>query len=146
MANNDVITDGGAVASTTTDEKKVEPMIEASPSHAGSDVGKDTEARHPETKPTVRGFFHWHEPGTSKEEKKLIFKIDFYLLTFSCLMYFLKQLDQNNVANAYVSGMADQLGFGPGDELSWMNTYFLIGEFKFPLTNLPWRKLSLTAA
>ena len=23
--------------------------------------------------------------------------------------------------------MADQLGFGPGDELSWMNTYFLIG-------------------
>lgn len=24
--------------------------------------------------------------------------------------------------------MADQLGFGPGDELSWMNTYFLIGK------------------
>lgn len=37
------------------------------------------------------------------------------------------QLDQNNVANAYVSGMADDLGFGPGDELSWMNTYFSIG-------------------
>lgn len=93
-----------------------------------SDHGKDAEAAVPQEKPTIAGFFHWHEPGTSKEEKKLIFKIDFFLLTFSCLMYFLKQLDQNNVANAYVSGMADQLGFGPGDELSWMNTYFLIGK------------------
>ena len=24
--------------------------------------------------------------------------------------------------------MSEQLGFGPGDELSWMNTYFLIGK------------------
>ncbi|KAM0330762.1 hypothetical protein ACHAQA_003716 [Verticillium albo-atrum] len=75
----------------------------------------------------LKRFFRWHEPGTSKEEKRLIFKLDWFLLSYSCLMFFLKQLDQNNVANAYVSGMADQLGFGPGDELSWMNTYFLIG-------------------
>ncbi|KAL2672879.1 hypothetical protein Neosp_013595 [[Neocosmospora] mangrovei] len=59
-------------------------------------------------------WFHWHEPGTSKEEKKLIFKLD-------C------QLDGNNVSNAYVSGMSEELGFGPGNELSWMNTYFSIG-------------------
>ena len=37
------------------------------------------------------------------------------------------QLDQNNISNAYVSGMAEELGFGPGNELSWMNTYFSIG-------------------
>lgn len=37
------------------------------------------------------------------------------------------QLDQNNVSNAYVSGMETELGFGPGNELSWMNTYFAIG-------------------
>ena len=37
-------------------------------------------------------WFHWHEPGTSKEEKRLIFKLDFFLLTFSCLTYFLKQV------------------------------------------------------
>ncbi|KAH7139485.1 major facilitator superfamily domain-containing protein [Dendryphion nanum] len=72
-------------------------------------------------------WWHWHEPGTSKEEKRLIFKLDWFLLSFSCLLFFIKQLDQNNVSNAYVSGMADELKFGPGNELSWMNTYFNIG-------------------
>ncbi|KAK2690687.1 hypothetical protein QWA68_010485 [Fusarium oxysporum] len=74
-----------------------------------------------------RRWFSWHEPGTSPEEKKLIFKLDWFMLSFACLMFFIKQLDQNNISNAYVSGMADELGFGPGNELSWMNTYFSIG-------------------
>lgn len=72
-------------------------------------------------------WFHWHEPNTSPAEKRLLFKLDWFLLSFSCLTYFIKQLDQNNVSNAYVSGMEEELGFGPGDELSWMNTYFNIG-------------------
>ncbi|OLN81967.1 Pantothenate transporter liz1-like protein 13 [Colletotrichum chlorophyti] len=72
-------------------------------------------------------WFHWHEPGTSAEEKRLIFKLDFFLLSYSCLMFFIKQLDQNNISNAYVSGMSEELGLGPGNELSWMNTYFNIG-------------------
>lgn len=38
------------------------------------------------------GWFHWHEPGTSKEEKRLIFKLDWFLLSFSCLTYFIKQV------------------------------------------------------
>lgn len=37
------------------------------------------------------------------------------------------KLDGNNVSNAYVSGMSAELGFGPGDELSWMNTFFSVG-------------------
>ncbi|KAL2830484.1 major facilitator superfamily transporter [Aspergillus cavernicola] len=75
-------------------------------------------------RPERRRFFQWHEPGASKEEKWLIFKLDWFLLSFSCLTFFIKQLDQNNVTNAYASGMSDELGFGPGNELSWMNTYF----------------------
>uniref|UniRef100_A0A8H7N302 Major facilitator superfamily (MFS) profile domain-containing protein n=1 Tax=Bionectria ochroleuca TaxID=29856 RepID=A0A8H7N302_BIOOC len=80
----------------------------------------------PQAEP-ASGWFHWHEPGTSKEEKKLIFKLDWFLLSWSCLMFFVKQLDQNNISNAYVSGMSEELKFGPGNELSWMNTYFSIG-------------------
>ena len=76
----------------------------------------------PERKETRSGWFQWHEPGTSKEEKRLIMKLDWFLLSFSCLMFFLKQLDGNNVSNAYVSGMREELGFGAGNELSWMNT------------------------
>ena len=37
-------------------------------------------------------WFHWHEPGTSKEEKRLIFKLDWFLLSFACLMFFIKQV------------------------------------------------------
>lgn len=29
---------------------------------------------------------HWHEPGTSKEEKWLIRKLDIFILTYSCLV------------------------------------------------------------
>jgi ACS family pantothenate transporter-like MFS transporter len=83
------------------------------------------------------GWFHWHEPGTSPEEKKLIFKLDWFLLSYSCLCFFIKQLDGNNVSNAYVSGMQEDLKFGPGDELSWMNTYFNIGAIiGGPVSNL----------
>ncbi|KAH8422532.1 uncharacterized protein LDX57_000286 [Aspergillus melleus] len=81
--------------------------------------------------------FHWHDPGTSREEKVLIFKLDWFLLSYSCLCFFIKQLDQNNISNAYVSGMKEDLGFGPGDELSWMNTFFNAGQIiGGPFSNL----------
>lgn len=83
-------------------------------------------------------WLHWHEPGTSRVYKKLIFKLDWFLLSFSCLYFFIKQLDGNNISNAYVFGMKEELGFGPGNELSWMNTYFSIGQSVCgPLSNLP---------
>lgn len=52
---------------------------------------------------------HWHEPGTSKEEKWLIRKLDIFILTYSCLCFFIKYLDTGNVSNAYVSGMKEEL-------------------------------------
>ncbi|KAL2855960.1 alpha/beta-hydrolase [Aspergillus pseudoustus] len=87
-------------------------------------VAKPSSASSSNEQPPRRRFFQWHEPGTSKAEKWLIFKLDWFLLSFSCLCFFVKQLDQNNVTNAYASGMSADLGFGPGNELSWMNTYF----------------------
>ncbi|RDW77002.1 putative major facilitator superfamily permease-3 [Coleophoma cylindrospora] len=82
-------------------------------------------------------WLRWHEPGTTKQEKRLIAKLDWFLLSYSCLCFFMKQLDSNNVSNAYVSGMKEDLGFGPGNELSWMNTYFNIGQILGgPIANL----------
>ncbi|CAI7630366.1 unnamed protein product [Penicillium glandicola] len=95
-----------------------------------------TDSHHNEPRSSQR-WFHWHEPGATKADKKLIFKLDFFLLSYSCLCFFIKQLDGNNVSNAYVSGMQEELGFGPGDELSWMNTYFSIGAIVGgPISNL----------
>ncbi|KAF2136505.1 uncharacterized protein K452DRAFT_237392 [Aplosporella prunicola CBS 121167] len=86
------------------------------------------------------GWFHWHDPGTSKAEKKLIFKMDWFLLSYGCLCFFIKQLDGNNVSNAYVSGMKEELGFGPGNELSWMNTFFNVGQ----IIGGPWANLIIS--
>lgn len=47
-----------------------------------------------------RGWFYWHEPGTSSVEKKLVLTLDWFLLSFSCFCFFVNQLDQNTVSNA----------------------------------------------
>ncbi|KAB2575634.1 Pantothenate transporter liz1 [Lasiodiplodia theobromae] len=70
--------------------------------------------------------WHWHEPGTIKEEKWLIRKLDIFILTYSCLCFFIKYLDQTNISNAYVSGMKEELGLY-GNELNLMTTYYNIG-------------------
>jgi MFS transporter, ACS family, pantothenate transporter len=54
-------------------------------------------------------FFFWYPEGTSVFEKKLLFKIDFFILTYGCLSYFTKWLDTANLSNAYVSGMQQDL-------------------------------------
>lgn len=133
--------------------KPVEPIdgVHNKDGISTTSVAAANDMSEPPQLPENAGWFHWHEPGTCREEKRLIFKIDVFLLSYSCLMFFIKQvrsdasmtgtprrppelternaaqLDQNNISNAYVSGMSDELGFGPGDELSWMNTYFNIG-------------------
>ncbi|KAJ5584268.1 major facilitator superfamily domain-containing protein [Penicillium hispanicum] len=88
-----------------------------------------TMADEPDNPRKVSGFgrlFQWHEPGTSKEEKWLIFKLDFFILLYTCLTFFVKYLDQTNVTNAYVSGMKEDLNLR-GNELNWFTTYFNIG-------------------
>ncbi|KAI5364979.1 Putative major facilitator superfamily, MFS transporter superfamily [Septoria linicola] len=45
----------------------------------------------------------------SNEERRLLRKLDFSILTIGCLGFFLKHLDQGNLANAYVSGMQEDL-------------------------------------
>jgi ACS family pantothenate transporter-like MFS transporter len=136
--NNQQVDNGPSAIPASLDESHSN-QIEASQFHhgfkteKGIDVVQEASDHSSVDKTTtqdknVKGrWFHWHEPGTSAAEKKLIFKLDWFLLSFSCLCFFIKQLDQNNISNAYVSGMKEELNFGPGNELSWMNSYFLIG-------------------
>ncbi|KAK3353946.1 major facilitator superfamily domain-containing protein [Lasiosphaeria hispida] len=63
---------------------------------------------------------------TSPDERRLVQKIDFFILTFCCLSYFFNYLDRMNLANAYVSGMKEELGF-KGDQLNQINTVFTVG-------------------
>ncbi|KAK0620728.1 major facilitator superfamily domain-containing protein [Immersiella caudata] len=59
-------------------------------------------------------------------ERKLVRKIDFFILTFCCLSYFVNYLDRTNLNNAYVSGMKEELGFR-GNQLNVINTVFTVG-------------------
>ncbi|KAK0723524.1 pantothenate transporter [Lasiosphaeria miniovina] len=59
-------------------------------------------------------------------ERRLVRKIDFFILTFCCLSYFLNYLDRSNVSNAYVSGMKEDVGF-EGDQLNQINTCLTVG-------------------
>lgn len=79
---------------------------------------------------------------TDPAERRLVRKIDFFILSFCCLSYLLNyvsvtcsvtrlantciQLDRTNLANAYVSGMKEDLGF-QGDQLNHINTCFTVG-------------------
>ncbi|KAJ2969937.1 hypothetical protein NQ176_g8418 [Zarea fungicola] len=74
-------------------------------------------------KERVRDYFsNVYQPG----ERKLIQKIDFFILTFCCLSYFVNYLDRSNLNNAYLTGMKADLNF-KGDQLTQINTCFTIG-------------------
>ncbi|KAL1595295.1 hypothetical protein SLS60_009985 [Paraconiothyrium brasiliense] len=53
--------------------------------------------------------FDWYPSHYSKEEKKLLRKLDCILLTMCCLCFYIKWLDQNALNSAYVSGMREEL-------------------------------------
>ncbi|KAG9767785.1 Pantothenate transporter liz1 [Exophiala dermatitidis] len=69
---------------------------------------------------------YFRGPPTSKEERKLVFKLDFFILTFCCLAYFMNYLDRQNLSQAYVSGMKEELGFR-GNQLTVVNTIYSVG-------------------
>lgn len=68
----------------------------------------------------------WDSPDKTKEEKWFLFKLDFFLLTYSCLSYLCKNLDQSNLSNAYTSGLKEAIGM-EGSDLTYMTNVFAAG-------------------
>jgi len=62
----------------------------------------------------------------SAEEKKLLRKLDFSILTIACVGFFMKFLDQTNIMNAYVSGMRTDLAMN-GNEYTYAQTAYTVG-------------------
>lgn len=70
--------------------------------HYDSDVIKET------PKHNWRSYI-WDSLDKSPEERRFLFKLDAAVLTFASLGYFIKNLDQININNAFVSGMKEGL-------------------------------------
>ncbi|KAH7024741.1 major facilitator superfamily transporter [Microdochium trichocladiopsis] len=66
------------------------------------------------TRDKVRTFFLGAE-ATTNEERKLVQKIDFFIMTYCCLAYFFNFLDRAAFANAYVAGLRESLAMGGHD-------------------------------
>lgn len=115
--------------------------------------------------PSTRGALHsvrvalWGETPPSKAEQRLLFKIDWFILSFCCLAYFSNYLDRANINNAYVSGMKEDLHMH-GNQITKINTIFscgyivgmlpmnvallkIPGRYWFPFSILGWGLLTL---
>lgn len=51
----------------------------------------------------------WDTWELPPKERWLLFKVDAFVLTFASIGYFLKNIDQTNVNNAFLSGMEEDL-------------------------------------
>lgn len=47
--------------------------------------------------------------ATSVEERRFVRKLDVILMTYGCVAYCIKSIDQSNYLNAYVSGMKEDV-------------------------------------
>ncbi|KAL2815212.1 major facilitator superfamily domain-containing protein [Aspergillus cavernicola] len=68
----------------------------------------------------------WDTFDYPPEERRLIFKIDFFILTWASFSYFSKNLNSNNLSNAYVSGMKEELNV-VGNQYQTFTTMWTIG-------------------
>ena len=62
----------------------------------------------------------------SPAERKLLRKLDMSILIVACLGFFMKFLDQTNIANAYISGMKTDLAMN-GNEYTYAGTAYTVG-------------------
>lgn len=65
----------------------------------------------------------WYDPNTSAEEKKLLYKLDILILTYTSLSFFTKFLDVSALNNAYVSGMKEDINMN-GNDLNYVNAVY----------------------
>ncbi|KAI9039353.1 putative pantothenate transporter [Aspergillus affinis] len=70
-------------------------------------------------------FVRWYPTDMTYLEKRLVMKLDLLILTFGCLSFFTKYLDQQAITNAYVSGMKEDLGL-QGNEINYITTAFWV--------------------
>lgn len=66
------------------------------------------------------------EPPSNPTERSYLFKLDVFVLSYVCLLYWINYLSRANLLNAYVSGMQEDLNM-KGNEFNIINTCFSIG-------------------
>ncbi|OGM47179.1 putative allantoate permease [Aspergillus bombycis] len=68
----------------------------------------------------------WDTWELPPEQRWLLFKVDAFVLTFASIGYFLKNLDLNNINNAFLSGMKEDLNMY-GNQLVTSTSIYTVG-------------------
>ncbi|CAH0025837.1 unnamed protein product [Clonostachys rhizophaga] len=68
----------------------------------------------------------WWNTSARTGERKLLLKLDLFILSWACFGYFLRLLDASNIRNAYVSGMKEDLEL-LSDQYNYFQTLWTIG-------------------
>ncbi|VUC30057.1 unnamed protein product [Clonostachys rosea] len=82
---------------------------------------RDPSSMTPELAEALRNYV----PG-SPEEKKLVRKIDYFLMPMLWIMYILNYIDRTNIGNAMIAGMGDDLGL-TDERYAWVLSIFFFG-------------------
>ncbi|ETS74415.1 hypothetical protein PFICI_14281 [Pestalotiopsis fici W106-1] len=93
---------------------------EVSSTHVGDEPGKKLPLRK-----RIASVI-WDSLDKTPEERRFIAKIDFWILSYCTISYWGKYMCQQNVTNAYVSGMKEDLNMS-GNDLNLLTTYWNIG-------------------
>lgn len=112
------------VSSDTEDDASKEAAIQR-PSPSRRHVSR-LEIEQDQPKPPWWSYFWDYEPGRSHEERVFIRKLDIFLITMLSFGYFIKNLDQGNIANAFVSGMKEDLAMN-GNQINLVDTAWTVG-------------------
>lgn len=107
-------------------EKPVEVQIERSESIQGlpdPDEGKTDEER-------------------CAIDRKLMWKVDLWLIPWLCLLYLLSFLDRTNIGNARLAGMEKDLGMKGHDYNNGLTIFFISYALAEPITNILLKRLT----
>lgn len=70
--------------------------------------------------------FLWDGTGKHPKEQKYLIKLDFFLLSSSMFGYFIKNLNQSNIATAYVNGMDEYYNMD-SNQYNYLVTLWTVG-------------------
>ncbi|KAF9873140.1 hypothetical protein CkaCkLH20_09303 [Colletotrichum karsti] len=114
------------MAVTEINEKTA--AVDSPRSKSPTSTDEDSAAGHlvQETPKLTWKSYIWDTLDKSPEERKFMFKLDAVILTMASLGYFIKNLDQININNAFVSGMKEDMKLF-GNELNYMQTCWTVG-------------------
>ncbi|KAF9877192.1 hypothetical protein CkaCkLH20_05458 [Colletotrichum karsti] len=92
----------------------------------GSGVGVPSLNPKPNRQFSKKKFFSWFDANDGPLERRVIFKLDFFILSYAFIGFWILYIDRGILANAYISGMREDLHLF-GNELVQLGSIFSVG-------------------